>query len=98
MTPQEDGSVSFSFDVAPSLAKATLQDTFAAAEQAVLKAIAAEGCVPALSAASFIRRHGLPAPSTVRSAAANLERRDLIYRTESGFVVYDRLFGAFLAK
>lgn len=69
-----------------------------AAEQAVLKAIAAEGCVPALSAASFIRRHGLPAPSTVRSAAANLERRDLIYRTESGFVVYDRLFGAFLAK
>jgi hypothetical protein len=68
------------------------------AERAVLKAIGRDGAVPAVTAAAFLRRHGLPAASTVRSAAANLEKRDLLYRTDGGFIVYDRLFGAYLSR
>ena len=68
------------------------------AERAVLKAIGRDGVAPAVTAAAFLRRHGLPAASTVRSAAANLEKRDLLYRTDGGFIVYDRLFGAYLSR
>ncbi len=68
------------------------------AERAVLKAIGRDGVAPAVTAAAFLRRHGLPAASTVRSAAANLEKRDLLYRTDGGFIVYDRLFGVYLSR
>ena len=45
----------------------------------------------------FISRHGLPAASTIRSAVAKLQERDLHYRSEQGFLVYDRFFGLWLA-
>ena len=67
------------------------------AEQSLLKAIGREGVVGAISAGDFIRRHRLPAASTIRSAAAKLQNRDIIYRTEKGFIVYDRFFGLWLA-
>ena len=67
-----------------------------AAEQAILKAVGREGVVPAISARDFISRHGLPAASTIRSAVAKLQERDLLYRSEQGFLVYDRFFGLWL--
>ena len=69
-----------------------------ATEQSLLRAIGREGVVGAVSAGDFIRRHNLPAASTIRSAAANLRGRDLIYRTEGGFIVYDRFFGLWLTR
>ena len=69
-----------------------------AAEQSLMKAIGREGVVEAISAGDFIRRNKLPAASTIRSAAAKLMERDLIYRTEGGYVIYDRLFGTWLGK
>ena len=51
-----------------------------------------------MSPVQFIRRYRLPAASTIRSAAAKLAERDLIYRTERGYVVYDRFFGAWLGR
>ena len=66
------------------------------AEQAILKAVGREGVVPAISARDFISRHGLPAASTIRSAVAKLQERDLLYRSEQGFLVYDRFFGLWL--
>ena len=69
-----------------------------AAEQSLMKAIGREGAVEAISAGDFIRRHRLPAASTIRSAAAKLGGRDLIYRTERGYVIYDRFFGVWLGR
>ena len=66
------------------------------AEQSLLKAVGREGAVAAISAADLIARHKLPAASTIRSAAAKLKDRDLIYLTEKGYVIYDRFFGLWL--
>ena len=57
-----------------------------------------EGVVEAISSGDFIRRNRLPAASTIRSAAAKLKERDLIYRTNGGYVIYDRFFGEWLGK
>ena len=69
-----------------------------ATEQSLLKAIGRDGVVEAISSSDFIRRNRLPAASTIRSAAAKLKERDLIYQTDGGYVIYDRLFGAWLGK
>ena len=66
------------------------------AEQSILKAVGREGVVESISGGHFISRNALPAASTVRSAAAKLTERDLLYRTNAGYVVYDRFFGLWL--
>lgn len=66
------------------------------AEQAILKAVGREGTVESISAGEFIRRNALPVASTIRSAAAKLTERDLLYRSNAGYVVYDRFFGIWL--
>lgn len=68
------------------------------AAQAVLTAIAREGVVPEVSSKAFVSKHALPAPSTVRSAVADLLKRDLLYRTAAGVRVYDRIFGEWLSE
>ena len=68
------------------------------AEQSILKAVGREGLVESISAGGFIRRNSLPSASTVRSAAAKLKERDLLYKTNAGYVVYDRLFGVWLKR
>ena len=44
----------------------------------------------------FIVRHHLVATSSVRSALEVLLDKDLVYRTETGYVVCDRIFGEWL--
>ena len=68
------------------------------AEQFILKAVGREGVVESISGGDFIRRNALPAASTIRSAAAKLTERDLLYRTNAGYVVYDRFFGIWLKR
>ena len=68
------------------------------AEQSILKAVGREGVVESISGGDFITRNALPAASTVRSAAAKLTERDLLYRTDAGYVVYDRFFGLWLKR
>jgi len=46
----------------------------------------------------FLKRHRLSSTSTVRSTLLSLVDADLVYRTETGYVVYDRLFGEYLAQ
>lgn len=64
----------------------------------LLKALAAEGPVGEPLAGDFIVRHGLKATSTVASALKDLQERDLVYKTPSGFVVYDRFFNIWLSQ
>ena len=65
-------------------------------QQAVLKAMAADGVVTAPTGKDFISRHSLGAASTVSSVVEALVEKELLYRTEKGLVVYDRLFGEWL--
>ncbi len=69
-----------------------------AAEQRVLRAIAREGVVAEVSGRDFIAKYDLPPPSTIRSVVSGLLARDLLYRTEAGVAVYDRIFGIWLAR
>ena len=64
--------------------------------QRLLSAIAAEGEARGLMSGEFIERHHLVATSSVRSALEVLLDKDLVYRTETGYVVYDRIFGEWL--
>ena len=68
------------------------------ASRALLKAVAAEGCVASPTAGAFLSKHGLSSHSTVRSALRNLLDGDLLYQTDCGYVVYDRLFGIWLSR
>ena len=68
------------------------------AEQSILKAVGREGIVKSISGGDFITRNALPAASTIRSAAAKLTERDLLYRADAGYVVYDRFFGLWLKR
>ena len=67
-------------------------------QQALLKAIAAEGKVERPQATAFIAKYRLPSTSTIGSALKDLVERDLVYRDASGYIVYDRLFGFWLSR
>ena len=66
------------------------------ARQSVLRAVAADGIVAAPTGKGFLERHSLGAASTVASVVEALVEKELLYRTENGYVVYDRLFGEWL--
>lgn len=68
------------------------------ASQDLLKAIARDGCVSGPTSGEFLGRHGFASHSTVRSAIGNLVDSDLLYRTDAGYVIYDRFFGYWLKK
>ena len=63
--------------------------------QKLLPKIAAARVVAEPTAQSFLSVCGLSA-SSVRSALADLCARELVYRSESGYLVYERLFGEWL--
>lgn len=59
-------------------------------------AIAKRGVVAEPNSADFLSMPGLPGASTVRAALKDLDGKDVIYRSEAGWIVYDRLFGEWL--
>lgn len=68
------------------------------ASQRLLSAIAAEGEARNVFSSAFLQRYVLPAASTVRSALKSLTAKDIVYKTESGYMVYDRIFGEWLRR
>ena len=69
-----------------------------AASQELLLAIATEGEAHEIYSGDFLRRHRLNSTSSVRSALKTLVKNDLIYQTETGYIVYDRIFGEWLRR
>lgn len=63
----------------------------------LLLAIAREGIVTEPTSAQFLSKYSLCA-SSVRSAMEDLVSRDVVYCAETGYVVYERLFGKWLRK
>ena len=68
------------------------------ASKALLRAVAAENVVSAPTGKAFLSGHSLGAASTVASAIENLVGRELLYKSENGYMVYDRLFGMWLRR
>ena len=64
----------------------------------MLLAIARAKAVPKPTAGKFVASSGLRAASSASCALNDLRNRDLVYETDSGWVVYDRLFGLWLRR
>ena len=66
------------------------------ASQEVIMAIARQGVVAAPTSGEFLSANSLKGASTVRAALKDLAGKDMIYRTDLGWIVYDRLFAEYL--
>lgn len=64
----------------------------------LLRAIAREGVVAAPTNGTFIARHNLKAASTVNSAMKTLVAKELVYKSEKGYMVYDRFLSLWLSR
>lgn len=73
-------------------------DSLTVNQAALLAAIAQEHVAPSVLSQAFISSHRLPAASSVRLALKTLLQRELIYKQENGYIVYDRFFGMWLRK
>ena len=68
------------------------------ASKAVLRAVAEEDVVAQPTGKAFLSGHSLGAASTISSVVANLVDHELLYKTEKGYVVYDRLFALWMKR
>ena len=64
----------------------------------LLKAIAKEQFIESYTATSFIRRHNLSNPSTVRRGIFSLLDKEMIYKKKDRYFVYDPFFSRWLEK
>ena len=62
----------------------------------LLRAIAKEGCVKEVNSGEFISRHNLKAASSVNVSLKKLIDKELIYKSKSGYIVYDRFMAIWL--
>lgn len=67
-------------------------------QQLLMKAIAKEGCVARPQGDEFIKRYSLPSASSVKTALDVLLDKDLAFRTEMGYIVYDHFFAVWLKR
>ncbi len=66
------------------------------ASQELLMAVARKGVVKKPTSAEFLSEHRLRGASTVRAALKDLVGKDMVYKAETGWIVYDRLFAEYL--
>lgn len=62
----------------------------------LLRAIAEENCVTEITSGNFIAKYRLKAASSVRSALDKLLLLELVYKTDNGYIVYDRFMNEWL--
>lgn len=64
----------------------------------LLKAIAQERIVKEINAGAFIAKYKLKATSSVNTALRSLINKEMVYKTQSGYIVYDRFFAIWLRQ
>ena len=64
----------------------------------LLKAIAKEGIVAQPTSGKFIKEHNLSGASSAKAALKVLEEKELVYKTDTGYVIYDRLMDLWLKR
>lgn len=62
----------------------------------LLKAIAKDSIVAQPTSGKFIKEHKLSGASSVKAALKILEDKELVYRTNEGYVIYDRFMDLWL--
>lgn len=67
-------------------------------QKQVLIAIAKEQIVSELTGREFLRQHNQPAASSVQRATEFLIDKEYLYRTENGYVVYDRFMSLWIRR
>ena len=76
----------------------SLLSAFSTSNIRLLKAIAKEKCVREINAGDFITRHKLKAASSVNSSLKKLIDKELIYKSNMGYTVYDRFMALWLMQ
>lgn len=64
----------------------------------LLKAIAKERCVESPMSAAFMKKYDLPTSSSIKTALDTLLEKELLYRQESGYIIYDTFFELWLKQ
>lgn len=64
----------------------------------LLKAIAREGCVSEPMAGDFISKNNLTAASSVSASLKKLLDSELVYKSDAGYIIYDRFMGEWLRR
>lgn len=62
----------------------------------LLKAIAKDSIVAQPTSGKFIKEHKLSGANSVKAALKILEDKELVYRTNEGYVIYDRFMDLWL--
>jgi len=65
---------------------------------AVVRAIAKEEVVASPQGSKFIKRYDLSGSSSVKTALDALTDKDIVYRTSTGYIIYDRFFDLWLKR
>ncbi len=63
----------------------------------LLKAIAKEGCVKEINSGEFITKYKLKAASSVNVALKKLISNEIVYKSDKGYIVYDRFMALWLS-
>ena len=64
----------------------------------LLKAIAKDSIVAQPTSGKFIKEHKLNGASSVKAALKVLEDKELVYRTNEGYIIYDRFMDLWLKR
>ena len=64
----------------------------------LLKAIAKDSIVAQPTSGKFIKEHKLSGASSVKAALKVLEDKELVYRTNEGYIIYDRFMNLWLKR
>lgn len=67
-------------------------------QKELLLAVAREGCVAQITSAQFVKRNSLASAATVQTAVKSLVEKDILAKTEHGYVVDDRFFRLWLNR
>jgi len=75
-----------------------LLNAYSSVQVNLLKAVAKEKLVLQINAGVFITKYGLKNVSSITRALNKLIEKELIYKSEKGYMVYDRFLGLWLSK
>lgn len=75
-----------------------LINAYSAVQVNLLKAVAKEKIVAQINAGQFISKYGLKNVSSITRALNKLLDKELIYKSDKGYIVYDRFFGIWLSR
>lgn len=75
-----------------------LLNSLTASNVRLIEAIASEECVKEIYAGEFISKYKLTGASSVSASLTKLEENEIVYKSEKGYIIYDRFMSEWLRK